>query len=74
MNWKQRPTNWKLYPEDIERIKEASLFGAKPTPLARAYGVGLSTIHSAKSGRTFMESPRPVTFELLQKFCLAPAL
>ena len=70
-----RPANWKLSPEDAERIREASLFGARNADLSRAWGVTASTMHSARRGLSFAPvSDRPLTFMHLQRFCLQAVL
>jgi hypothetical protein len=68
----RRPqSNWKLTPADAERIREATLFGARNADLSRAWGVTASTIHSARRGLSFPPvSDRPYTFAALQRFCL----
>jgi len=62
-------SNWKLTPEDAERIREATLFGARNGDLCRVYGVSPSTMHSAARGRSFAVA-KPPQFDLLQQFCL----
>lgn len=70
----RRPqSNWKLTPEDAERIREARLFGARNCDLARAYGVGQSTVATVARGLSFAPPPSP-TFCLLQRFCLQAVL
>lgn len=66
-------SNWKLTPEDAERIREAVLCGARQVDLARAYGVSQSSISTAASGETFPPSmyPSPI-FRALRRFCAQP--
>lgn len=70
-----RPSNWKLCPEDIERIREQQLFGARNCDQARAWGVSPSSMHAVRSQRTFQPFVYPLSpmFEALQQFYLAPA-
>jgi hypothetical protein len=51
----QRNGNAKLSEADVERIREASLFGAKSADLAAAYGVHRYTIWSIKTRATHGE-------------------
>jgi Autographiviridae endonuclease len=46
--------NCQLTAQDVERIREASLFGAFRKDLVSAYGVSTSIIKNVKSGKTYV--------------------
>ena len=71
---RSRQSNWKLDAACCARIREAVLFGARQSDLARSYGVSPATINSAVKGRTFQVAETPATFLALREFCRQPRL